>query len=77
MEEKPKAKSKVKNPYISTVISLAIAVYLLCKGSKLIAIGYEMKSGGIFITICGVVLVILAIIDFCRRLKRRIEENES
>lgn len=66
-----KSKTRIKNPFIPAVISLATAVYFIYKGAEYIIIGHDMKIFGIILTICGVGLVIFTIVGLFLKTARK------
>ncbi len=67
MEQKEERKNS-KAPFI---ISIIISIYFLYRGFHYLQIGYEMKTSGILLTVCGVVLLIISIVMIFKKPKTK------
>ena len=66
-----KSKTRIKNPFIPAVISLATAVYFIYKGAEYIIIGHDLKIFGVILAICGVGLFIFTIVGLFLKTARK------
>ena len=65
MEEK----KQKKNPTAAAVVAILMGLWFTYDGFKNLMIGYEMKTFGILLLICGIALIVIAIVMLCKRPK--------
>lgn len=70
------AENKKKNPVVAGVVALLMSLWFIYNGIKDLMIGYEMKTFGIALLVCGIGLMVVAIIMICKKPKPNGEEQE-
>ncbi len=65
MEEK----KQKKNPTAAAVVAILMGLWFTYDGFKKLMIGNEMKTFGIGLLVCGVVLIVVAIVMLCKKPK--------
>ncbi len=58
-----------KNPTLAAVVAILMGLWFTYDGFKKLMIGYEMKPFGIALLVCGIVLIIVAIVMLCKKPK--------
>lgn len=71
------AENKKKNPVVAGVVALLMSLWFIYDGIKNIMIRHEMKTIGIALLVCGIVLMVAAIIMMCKKPKANNDEKQE